>query len=222
MGDDAAHWFMESHSGSGIDASLLALATKKDDNEDDVHDTNDRYRIIWRRTGHLPPQTLIEQLEQHSITDATVIGAKASQTVQATVQHIAEYRPSIDLSVVREAVGDDTQERCDAMLEYLLPLYARVASLEEYVAATCGLERYSREYSKMQQQQMASKHVKYYVDCERGGHYSLFLHHLIHHGEEKKSANSSCWHKHPRQKWYEDVMLSGKQYYCPLGKRLVD
>eukprot|EP00956_Cyclotella_meneghiniana_P014239 scaffold21256_cov40-Cyclotella_meneghiniana.AAC.6 len=219
VGDDAAHWFMEGYCGSDIDASLLALLKKneKNDNNNDVND--DKYQIIYRKAGHLPPQSLIQKLQQHSsITEVTIIGAKASQSIQSTVQYIVEYCPYIDVSVIREAIGDDTIRRCDAILEYLLPLYARVVSLEEFVVATCGLERFSREMQQHQQLIEANEHVKYYVDCERGGHYSLFVHHLAHGGDD----TSSCWQKYPRQKWYEDVMLSGKQYYCPLGKRVVD
>jgi hypothetical protein len=98
------------------------------------------YQVLWRQ-GHLPPQELMEQLKSNEITDATVVGAKASQTVQATVQYIAEHCPSIDLSVVEEALADDKQDRLDAVTQHLLPLYARVATIEEYVDATCGRER---------------------------------------------------------------------------------
>lgn len=135
-------------------------------------------------------------------------GAKASQTVQATVQHIAEHCPSIDLSVVEEALADDKQDRLEAVTQHLLPLYARVATIEEYVDATCGSERFAQIYSSKQQQR---QNVQYYVNCERGGHYSLYIHHLTH-------REGSGWRKYSRQKWYEDVFC-GKQYFCPLGKR---
>jgi hypothetical protein len=194
---------MEEYSGSEIHSSLMDLVQAKG------NDLN--YQVLWR-TGHLPSLELMEILGSNSITDATVVGAKASQTVQATVQFIAEHCPSIDLSVVEEALADDKQDRLDAVTQHLLPLYARVAILEEYVDATCGTERLAQEYSLMKQ--LKRQHVHYYVDCERGGHYSLYIHHLIH-------REGSCWHKHPRQKWYEDVFCA-KQFYCPLGKRSVD
>eukprot|EP00956_Cyclotella_meneghiniana_P003416 scaffold4134_cov70-Cyclotella_meneghiniana.AAC.1 len=80
VGDEAAHWFMEGYSGSDIDASLLALLTN---NKNDKNDK--KYQIIYRNKGHLPPTTLIQKLQQHSsITDVTIIGAKASQTIQST------------------------------------------------------------------------------------------------------------------------------------------
>lgn len=195
VGDGAAHWFMEGYPDSEIDSSLLDL----------VKDKDVKYEVLWRQ-GHLPSSQVIEQLRNNGITDATVIGAKAAQTVQATVQSIAEHCPSIDLSVVEEAIADDKQDRLDAIMQHLLPLYARVATIEEYIEATCGSERFSQVYTTQKRQT-----VEYYVDCERGGHYSLYIHHLTH-------RDGSSWCKYPRQKWYEDVFC-GKQYYCPLGKR---
>lgn len=202
VGDGTAHWFMEGYSGSDIDSSLLHLAKAKCDDP--------KCKVLWR-TGHLPSLELIEQLKVNSISDATVVGAKASQAVQATVQFIAEHCPSIDLSVIEEAIADDEQDRLDAITQHLLPLYARVATIEEYVEATCGSERFAQVYST--QKQPKEQHVKYYVDCARGGHYSLYIHHLTH-------REGSGWQKYARQKWYEDVFC-GKQYYCPLGKRYV-
>jgi nicotinamidase-related amidase len=204
VGDKMAHWFMENYPGSEIDSSLMDLVKGREDLN---------YEVLWR-TGHLPPSDLMQQLKKHSITDATVVGAKASQTVQSTVQYIAEHCPSIDLSVVEEAIADDRQDRLDAITQHLLPLYARVATIEEYTDATCGSEKLAlalEEYSHKKRQ-----NVKYYVDCERGGHYSLYIHHLTH--RQSLGSNGTSWVKYPRQKWYEDVFC-GKQYHCPLGKR---
>lgn len=50
--------------------------------------------------------------------------------------------------MIQEALADDKEERLDSMVEHLLPIYSRVASLEEYVEATCGLEKFAESVSK--------------------------------------------------------------------------
>ena len=136
VGDAHCHWFMEGHPGSEINAELLDMVTK----------SSASHVTLWRH-GHLPPTELSSQLINNSITDVTIVGAKASQSVQATIQYVADHCPGIDLSVVREALADDKHERLESMVEQLLPLYSRVASVEEYVEATCGLERFSESLS---------------------------------------------------------------------------
>ena len=54
---------------------------------------------------------------------------------------------------------------------------------------------------------------KYVCDCDRGGHLSLFMFYLI---------RDYGYIKWPRQPWFQDIMKQGKQYWCPLGKRIVD
>ncbi|KAL7550117.1 hypothetical protein ACHAWF_013353 [Thalassiosira exigua] len=205
VGDKHCHWFMEGHPGSDIDPDLRALAP------DSV--------VLWR-TGHIPPSELSSLLTKHSITDATVVGAKASQSLQATVQLIADRCPGIDLSTVREAIADDSTKRLDAMVEHLLPLYCRVASLEEYVEATSGTEGLAKALAEGgDETKRAGKAVRYFTDCQRGGHFSIYTAHLRRRRDSALKGGTS-WMAHPAQKWYEDP-LRGRQYYCPLGKRVV-
>ena len=140
VGDQHCHWFMEGHTGTEINAELSQMVA-----------TNScaKHVVLWR-SGHLLPASaeLSTHLADNDITDVTIVGAKASQSVQSTVQYVADHFPSIDLSVISEALADDGQERLDAMIQHLLPLYARCASLEEYVEATCGLEKFAESFAR--------------------------------------------------------------------------
>ncbi|KAL7468436.1 hypothetical protein ACHAXS_008665 [Conticribra weissflogii] len=216
---------------------------------------NKTYLTLWR-DNLSPPSTLKHHLKQHNITDVTVIGAKATQAVQSTLQYLAENLPYIDVSVVREALADDSDDRLSVMMEYFLPLYARVATLEEYVEVTCGLEGYcerlkmeemmtqKQQLDQQQQPQVVAtksnskrtkKDVYYYADCQRGGHFSIYVHHLTHRraltpamkstpfaaNSPSATTTTTSWVSHPTQKWYQDI-FRGKQYTCPLGKKIVD
>ena len=198
VGDQAVHFFMHGFDGSSIDADLVDLVSKFDGK-----------RVVVMRQTHLPTMELSEHLVD--ITDVTVVGCKASQSVQATVQYVADHHPGIDCSVVKEALADDSKQRLEAIVENLLPLYCRVASIEEYVEATCGLEKFAQALAS---EGRKPANVKFLVDCERGGHFALYVHHLL-------QENGSQWLKYPAQKWYEDIFRS-KQYLCPLGKRVVE
>ena len=197
VGDQAVHFFMQGFDGSSIDAGLVKIVSK----------FGGKHVVVMRQT-HLPTSRLSEHLVD--ITDVTIVGCKASQSVQATVQYVADRHPGIDCSVVVEALADDSRQRLEAIVEHLLPLYCRVASIEEYVEATCGLEKFAQALAL---EGHSPADVKFLVDCERGGHFSLYAHHLL-------QENGSEWKTYPTQKWYEDIFRS-KQYLCPLGKRVV-
>ncbi len=64
-----------------------------------------------------------------------------------------------------------------------------------------------------QKDQPSTTVLKYVCDCDRGGHISLFMYYLLRdHGYIK-------W---PRQPWFRDITRNGKQYWCPLGRRVID
>ena len=54
---------------------------------------------------------------------------------------------------------------------------------------------------------------KYVCDCGRGGHLSIFIYYLV------RDYGFIEW---PVQPWYQDIAKQGKQYWCPLGRRIVD
>jgi nicotinamidase-related amidase len=221
LGDEKAHWFMDGY--TSIDSTLMDILNDK--NEGVVNESGAspvQHAVIWRQ-GHIPAvSTLSEHLSKNAITDVTVVGAKASQAVQATIQILAEYHPGIDVSVVKEAIADDSEERLNSMVQHLLPLYSRVASLEEYVEATCGLEHFAQAMERNANEiaMVPKKRVCYYVNCERGGHFSIYIHHLTNR-KSTPMAEGTYWVSHPKQKWYEDIFCA-KQFHCPLGKGVVD
>ncbi|VEU35765.1 unnamed protein product [Pseudo-nitzschia multistriata] len=54
---------------------------------------------------------------------------------------------------------------------------------------------------------------RYVCDCGRGGHLPLYMTYLVRdHGYMK-------W---PQQPWFQDITNHGKQYFCPLGRRIVE
>ena len=108
VGDQAVHFFMHGFDGSSIDADLVDLVSKFDGKQ-----------VVVMRQTHLPTMELSEHLVD--ITDVTVVGCKASQSVQATVQYVADHHPGIDCSVVKEALADDSKQRLEAIVENLLP-----------------------------------------------------------------------------------------------------
>ena len=61
--------------------------------------------------------------------------------------------------------------------------------------------------------QTSSGMQKYVCDCGRGGHLSLFIFYLV------RDYNYIEW---PQQPWFQDITKQGRQYYCPLGRRVVD
>lgn len=160
VGDAACHWFMEGHTGSEVDASLMQIA----------EGSGAKHVTVWR-SGNAPGEELAGHLSENAITDVTIVGAKASQAVQSAVQFVADRCPHIDLSVVREAVADDGEDRLRSMVEHLLPLYCRVASLEEYVEATCGLEKFAESIAKESERSanggkvQRKKNVQYFANC---------------------------------------------------------
>ena len=53
----------------------------------------------------------------------------------------------------------------------------------------------------------------------RGGHFALYAHHLMH--RKTAASEETSWVEYPTAKWYEDVLRTGRQYRCPIGKRVV-
>ena len=162
--------------------------------------------VVWRKQ-HLPTQELVDEVINNSteVVHATVVGIKAAYAVQAVAQALCDA--GVSVRVVRECVQDDVAERRDAVLEHVLPIYANVISLAELIDSAVGLNQYKYQAHDDTKQK---KTVKLYTNCGRGGHATLFLAHL-----------KDNWQSFPTQAWYDEP-LTGKRYYCPLGKRVVD
>lgn len=173
-------WF--TGEGSNIDQSL---------NVDESETTLFRHQLLPRA------QDLLAALQ--GITTAVVVGIKASTTVNAICQVLGDV--SIAVGVIDECIADDSEARCAAMLEHVLPIFALRLNLADFLESTDTLSN----------DDFPSTTIKYYTDCGRGGHLVLYRSHL-------RRLGYRPW---PTQPWYQEP-LTGKAYQCPVGRRVVD
>jgi nicotinamidase-related amidase len=192
VGDAHANWFLEHKPDTE-----LALPNEANDG------------VVWRRS-HMPVPELVQQLE--GVTHVTVVGLKVGYSIQATVQALCDA--GLQVSVVKECVADEDTARFDSTMNYLIPLYADIVSLSEWVDQTVGLET----HAQLVEQESAATVTKdkddsplWIADCGRGAHFSLYTAHLL---------ELNGWRRFALQPWYTDS-FSGKSYACPLGKRAV-
>jgi len=123
------------------------------------------------------------------------------------------------ITVLRDAVADDSSERQQAVLDHLLPQFADISSLESLVDATVGLERYAGQQDEKKAEQDSATEtsvvgaIQDLCDCGRGGHMALYASHLL-----QRRSGTPCWRQYPLQHWYTTT----RSYQCPLGKKVVD
>jgi nicotinamidase-related amidase len=203
-GEEKAHWFLEGYSGSE------PIQFQSDD------------MVVWR-SQHMPTQELVNQVlssvdhdtdnsTNNNAVHATLVGIHTGLAIQAIAQTLCDA--GVQVQVVRECVLDSNPTRGEAVLDHLIPTYATVISLEEFVDQGIGLNHYSIPEEKMNQSpndNCKKKSFGLYSFCNRSGHFRLYLPHL-----------SSDWHSYPTQSWYEDSFRTGKQFLCPLVQRVVD
>ena len=199
LGDKAAHWFMNGYAGSEI-----SLNVKENEH------------IVWRQQ-HLPHE-LAALLRTEGITHATISGQVLA--VQCATQLLVDE--TISVTVVRECVADANENKLEAMLEYLLPTYADVTSLSDAISSACGTTRDFFDQAGCDAQtallefasgsDASSTAVNHCSDCGRRGHGARFIELLL---------QRPNWRNYPTQPWYED-MLTGKEYFSPLGRKIVD
>ena len=201
LGDDQVHWFMEGYEGSKILPSLVAAASSNDEASAGTH------QVICR-PHHMPPQELVDMLQKQNISNVTLVGLKAGYSVQATCQVLCDV--GMQVTVVRECVADDNLVRQMAILNHLIPIYANIIGLVDFMDETVNLEVYEdRPKDAMDTKDFDPSLVKYCCDCGRGGHGPMYMYHLLERPE--------C-QIYPRQQWYIDFMAT---YFCPLGKRVI-
>jgi len=199
LGDAQVHWFMEGYEGSKILPSLVTAASINDD---------DCTIIRRRHQHHFPQQQLVNVLKEQEISHVTVVGCKAGYSIQAVCQVFCDQ--GFQVSVVRECVGDDDENRLAAVMQHLIPIYATVVGLVDYVDQAVTIEDYvDRPKDECDLQDFQSALVQYCCDCGRGGHASLYIFYLLQRTE---------WQLFPRQQWYVDFIDT---YFCPLGKRVI-
>ena len=211
LGNDIAHWFLDGYPGSDVT----------------LYEEGDA--VVWR-SQHLPTQELINEVcgvsmdhdknnihnsAAEEVVHATIVGIKAGYAVQAAAQALCDV--GVSVQIVRDCVLDDVTARLNTVLDHLLPMYGSVISLAEFIDCAIGLDHYTyKDYcsSKKDNEENGTtamiNALKLYTFCGRSGHAQLYLGHL--------RAN---WQPFPSQPWYDEP-LTGKQYICPLGKRMVD
>lgn len=70
--------------------------------------------------------------------NATVVGIMASGSVQAVAQALCDA--GVEVQVIRECIHDDDKERCNAIINHILPIYATVISLADMIDQTVGFD----------------------------------------------------------------------------------
>lgn len=161
------------------------------------------------------PYELVDLLEAERIDKVILTGAKASGSIQATCQLLVDK--CIEISIVKECVEDDNQERLKATFDHLLPIYGNILSLNELINDIGGADILSPDSKDLLVDLMSGgtgyrKATDYYAsDCGRRGHGKRFIEILIERGD---------WKIYPTQIWYEDFVQG--EYHCPLAKKVVD
>ena len=126
----------------------------------------------------MPAPALLEALRAHGATKATVVGAKAGYAVQSTAQALCSE--GLLVSVVRDCVADDKPERCNAVLDHLLPVFADVVSLADAIDDIVGMDVYADEQrAKSLEAAPAAETTRLLTDCGRGGHMSRYCRFLL-------------------------------------------
>lgn len=174
---------------------------------------------VVRRTRLLPhatDQDLLDALSSNNDEDAScshnylVVGYLP--TVQAMCHILGDLVcPQGDVQLMADgAIHHEDANAVPAFLQHGLWFREQVLSMTDYLESLDLLH---------QPLTLASSALpspnKYVCDVGRGGHLMLYLHYL------KKNYEYIEW---PIQPWYQEQksLVETKQYYCPLGRRVVD
>lgn len=223
MGEEKVHWFLPGYTGSEIiflkgQASTTATTTtttqssgENGTNNDSLNivSNNDDEAVFWR-SQHTPNAVpVLEHLRLRNVTHVTLVGVKLSTSLQIWAQHLCDA--GLAVSVVQQAVADDNLERQETLLRHLLPIFTTVLDVVEWTEQCNLADCVEGVIEKI----LDPKGVKWICDTGRGGHGGLYRQHLLRHFEG--------FEPFPRQRWYVSQSFLGaqKQYYCPLGKKVV-
>lgn len=179
-------WFIKGSSGTQVDCPSFQ--------DSDI--------ICWRSQSL--PLELRGFVEDLKVKQVTLIGMKVSHAVQAVCQILCDLVQSV--RVVRQAVADDNEERASAVLDNLIPIYADVIDIHNFLVDTN--ETY--ELSSAQNEMGNSHGIRYVSNCGRGGHLPIYAAHLL--------RKSDIWTTWPTQGWYTDL---SRAYRCPVGRKKV-
>lgn len=180
---------------------------------------NDSNEFVVNRTTFLPQATnenLLEALRgpnEKSLKDREFVILGYGPTVQAVCHLLGDVIGTPNVKIVNECVRDENSERCKAFLDHGLLFREEIISLVDFIESMDLLQERFANLPSTRMRQLQYTSQKYVCDCDRGGHLSLFMFYLIRDYEYVK------W---PRQPWFQDITKQGKQYWCPLGKHVVD
>jgi hypothetical protein len=155
---------------------------------------------------------LAKELVSNGITHVAIVGIKTSHAVQATTQACCDL--GLRVSVLRECVMDDDAKRHEAVLDHLLPIYASVVPMADWLENVVGLGQLTAQLQQLENSNsILDPSIRYFADCGRGGHALLYMSNLV--------KQSQGWSSYPLQPWFMDGFL-GKSYWCPLGQQTLD
>ncbi|KAL3925326.1 MAG: hypothetical protein SGILL_000483 [Bacillariaceae sp.] len=197
----------------GSSSSKNNFFVKGEDATNFVISIDDRYdKVLWR-SGLQPPSkedwkscVTVESCNDSAAIppEVTVVGIRTGYSIQVTVQALCDLGWKV--SVINECILDDDQERHQAIVSHLLPLYADTISLAEWWEVNGGDGAIATKVD-------LDATIRYFCDCGRGGHSFLYQQHLL--------LFRKGWARYPLQPWYVD-QFTGKSYTCPLGKHVID
>ena len=209
LGSDKVKWFT---------SKVLCVAGTSNTDSDEVD--NKANEIVVTRTTFLPQATdaqLVDALakgDQQQIV--TVIGY--GPTVQSICHLLGDMIcVSGTVEIIKECIVDEIPERSRSFLQHGLLFRETVTTLVDYLESLDMLH----EQIQVDRESAPSSCVtpppsqKYVCDVGRGGHLSLFMPYLT------KQYGYVEW---PLQPWYQErkSLSANKQYYCPLGRRVVE
>eukprot|EP00546_Thalassionema_frauenfeldii_P021436 CAMPEP_0178905642 /NCGR_PEP_ID=MMETSP0786-20121207/6388_1 /TAXON_ID=186022 /ORGANISM="Thalassionema frauenfeldii, Strain CCMP 1798" /LENGTH=544 /DNA_ID=CAMNT_0020577271 /DNA_START=149 /DNA_END=1783 /DNA_ORIENTATION=+ len=173
--------------------------------------------VVASRTTYLPHANDIKLLEalhyEESLDDRDFVVIGYGPTVQAVCHILGDVIGTPNVQILKECVRDENMERCQAFLDYGLMFKEEVTSLVDFIESMDLLHERLDDLPSAQQKNDQPPQ-KYVCDCDRGGHLSLFMFYLL------RDHGYIQW---PRQPWFQDITKNaGQQYWCPLGRRVVD
>jgi nicotinamidase-related amidase len=240
MGDKAAHWFMEGYDGAEIAPQLRSQNNVEEQQDKPLESCSGDECTVWR-TRHIPYE-LAKLLEERRISKVFVTGSKASGAVQAACQLLMDK--GIKVSVVKECVQDDNNQRLEAIFDHLLPVYSDVVSLKELMDdAAGGTNQFLEQASEASKQALIdlAGGITGTTACngtsDNNAHSAKIEKDRTHqpsnvryctdcgrHGHGKRFIQLFLerpgWKMYPTQPWYEDFIKG--EFFCPLAKKVVN
>lgn len=160
------------------------------------------------------PHELVSLVKQEGIDKVYIVGAKASGSVQISMQMLMDE--GVAVSAIKECIQDSDQRVLEATLECILPIYGNVISLKDFMDEVGdGMDNLSNTMKNSLLDLLSGGDgtgpALLACDCGRKGHGTKFMQLLMKRGD---------WKMYPTQVWYEDFIQG--EFYCPMFRKIVD